>query len=161
MRQRPPLFPLMPALPLAALAATAAASIATWRRLRRLEAELLPDAHWRSARQVLDDHLALAMSGDLDSDLARNYDRDVVLLTSFGTYRGHDGVRTLARRMNDLARDASFDYHDVMLDGDVGFLRWSGTGSDGTRLVDGADSYVIRGGRIVAQTIHYRTEPSA
>ena len=37
-------------------------------------------------------------------------------------------------------------------------------GAGGTALLDGADSYVVRDGRIAAQTIHYRVErdgPSA
>lgn len=72
--------------------------------------------------------------------------------------RGHDGVRTMARRMNDLAPDASFDYYDLQVVGHLEFLGWSGTGTDGTRLGDGADSYTIRDGKIVAQTIHFRTE---
>jgi hypothetical protein len=160
MRPRPPLFPVIPLLPIGAMVTAAAASVATWRRLRRLEAAPLPrpDEGERSPREVLDDHLELAADGDLDTDLARNYHPDVVLLTSFGTYRGHAGVRALTRRMNDLAPDASFDYGDLQVTGPVGFLRWNGRGSHGTALLDGADSYVIRDGRIVAQTIHYRTE---
>lgn len=158
--RRPPMFPVMPLLPIGAMVTAAVASVATWRRLRRLEAALLPrpDERDRSPREVLDDHLELAADGDLDTDVARNYHPDVVLLTSFGTYRGHAGVRALARRMNDLAPDASFDYGDLQVAGQVAFLRWNGRGSDGTALTDGADSYVVRDGRIVAQTIHYRVE---
>lgn len=31
-------------------------------------------------------------------------------------------------------------------------------GAGGTALLDGADSYVVRDGRVAAQTIHYRVE---
>jgi hypothetical protein len=34
-------------------------------------------------------------------------------------------------------------------------------GTDGTRLVEGVDSYVVRHDRIVAQTIHHRVEEPA
>jgi ketosteroid isomerase-like protein len=159
MRPTPPMFPLMPLVPMGAMVTIAATSVATWRRLRRLEQRLSPPGTaGRAARQVLDDHLELARHGDFETDFARNYTPDVVLLTSFGTYRGHDGLRQLTDLLLDQAADPRFEYHDVQVDGQLGFLRWSGRGSNGTRLLDGADSYVIRDGRIVAQTIHYRVE---
>jgi hypothetical protein len=160
MRRRPPMFPLMPLLPIGAMVTAAAASVATWRRLRRLEAALLPrpDGSARSTREVLDDHLRLASRGDFDTDFSRNYHPDVLLLTSFGTYRGHDGLRQLTGLLLRQAPDPRYEYHDLQADGQVGYLRWSGRGSAGTALLDGADSYVIRHGRIVAQTIHYRVE---
>ena len=71
----------------------------------------------------------------------------MVLLITFGAYRGHTGVRQLARRMNGLLRDATFDYHELEVDGEIGFLRWSAHGADG-----------VRDGRIVARTIHYGAE---
>lgn len=43
--------------------------------------------------------------------------------------------------------------------GEVGFLEWTAE-ADGGRVDDGADSYVIRNGRIVAQTIHYTVTPA-
>jgi hypothetical protein len=93
MRPRPPTFPLIPLLPIGAMVTAAAASIATWRRLRRLEAALLPrpDSCARSTWEVLDDHLRLVNRGDFDTDFSRNYHPDVLLLTSFGTYRSRDG----------------------------------------------------------------------
>lgn len=159
MEPGPPMSPSVPLVPIGALATAAVIGVATWRRLRRLEDRLDPPrSGHRSAREVLEEHLALAAQGDLETDIARSYRPDVALLTSFGTYRGHQGLRALARRMDDLAPDATFEYHVLHVDGDVGFLRWSGHGADGSRLLDGADSYLVRDGWIVAQTIHYRTE---
>jgi hypothetical protein len=40
----------------------------------------------------------------------------------------------------------------------VAFLEWTATCAT-ARVRDGADSFWIRGGRIVAQTIHYTVEP--
>jgi hypothetical protein len=163
MRPRPPMFPLIPLLPTGAIATAAAASIATWRRLRRLEASLLPrpDSCTRSTREVLDDHLRLASRGDFDTDFSRNYHPNVSLLTSFGTYRGRDGLRELTDLLLRQAPDPRFEYHDLQADGQVCYLRWSGRGATGSALLDGADSYVVRDGRIVAQTIHYRVEEQA
>jgi ribosomal protein S13 len=46
----------------------------------------------RSTREVLDDHLRLAQEWDLEADLERNFSENIVLLTSFGVYRGIEGV---------------------------------------------------------------------
>ncbi len=45
----------------------------------------------------------------------------------------------------------------MLVEGETGFLEWGGRGEH-TRIKDGADSYVIRDGKIVAQTIHYTVE---
>lgn len=40
----------------------------------------------------------------------------------------------------------------------MGFLEWTGH-SAVAQIDDGTDSYLIRGGRIVVQTIHYTVRP--
>ncbi len=52
----------------------------------------------------------------------------------------------------------SFEYVTRLVDGDVGFLEWTARSAH-ARVCDSADSYVVRDGRIVAQTIHYTVEP--
>ncbi|WP_350348303.1 hypothetical protein ABIQ69_16975 [Agromyces sp. G08B096] len=42
-----------------------------------------------------------------------------------------------------------------MISGDYAFLVWSGD-ADGRSAIDGADSFVVRNGRIVMQTVHFR-----
>lgn len=111
----------------------------------------------RSAEQVLDDHLRQGQSGSIDDDLARSYAEDVVVLSSRGVFRGHDGVRQMQQSLDHEAPGAKFTYHRRLVEGDVGFLEWSGE-SDHAVIRDGADSYVIREGKIVAQTIHHRVE---
>lgn len=51
----------------------------------------------RTAREVIEDHLNLSKNGTIDEDLQRNYAEDVLLLTTYGIYRGHDGLRTLKK----------------------------------------------------------------
>lgn len=108
----------------------------------------------RSTREVLDDHLELARAGRVEEDLQRNYASDVVCFFRDGLYRGHDGVRELARRLAEELPDPSFAYTTVLTDGEVAFLEWTGR-SEYTEVGDGADSFVLRDGRISAQTIHY------
>ncbi|MEZ5239320.1 MAG: nuclear transport factor 2 family protein [Microthrixaceae bacterium] len=111
----------------------------------------------RTTREVLEDHLALAAAGDWRTDLERNVHEDVVVLTGFGIFEGRDQVRILAELLAAQLPDASFEYTTVALHGEVAFLEWTARGR-GARVRDGADSYLIRDGRIVAQTIHYTVE---
>jgi hypothetical protein len=108
----------------------------------------------RSAKDVLDDHLRESQVDSVEVDLARNYAEDLVVLTRHGVYRGHDGLRQLAERLRQELPDAVFEYRTRLVEGEIGFLEWSGRG-DGAQVDDGADSYLIRDGKIVAQTIHY------
>ncbi len=112
----------------------------------------------RSPRDVLDDHLKLSLTFEVEEDLARNYADDVVFLTGRGVYRGYDGARQLADMLEKEIPGASFDYVTRQVEGDVGFLEWTAR-SAGACVRDGADSYVSRDGRIVAPPIHYTVEP--
>ena len=112
----------------------------------------------RSARDVIEDHLELGRSGSIDDDLARNYAPDVTCFVRGGIHYGHDALRRLAERLSNELPDATFEYTTVLADGDVGFLEWTAI-SKQAEVRDGADSYVVRDGRIVAQTIHYTVEP--
>ena len=114
----------------------------------------------RSPRQVLDDHLALAAAGDWVTDLERNVADDIVVLTGFGAFEGRDQVRVLAELLDAQLPNARFEYTTVALRGEVAFLEWRAD-ADGARVRDGADSFVIRDGRIVAQTIHYTVDAAA
>lgn len=111
----------------------------------------------RTPREVLDDHLALAASGDWRTDLERNVADDIVVLTGFGLFTGRDQVRVLAELLEAQLPEATFEYTTVLVHGDIAFLEWTADGPT-ARVRDGADSFVIRGGRIVAQTIHYTVE---
>lgn len=108
----------------------------------------------RSAAEVLDDHLRESQTGSIEDDLARNYAVDLVVLTGRGIYRGHDGLRQLARLLNEELPNAGFEYRTRLVEGEMGFLEWAAH-AEGADVEDGADSYLIRGGLIIAQTIHY------
>jgi hypothetical protein len=112
----------------------------------------------RSPKEVLDDHLREGQEGSVESDLARNYAEDVITLSRHGICRGHDGLRKLAEMLRNELPNCTFEYHTRLVEGDVGFLEWSGR-SENAYVDDGADSYVIRNGKIVAQTIHYTVKP--
>lgn len=108
----------------------------------------------RTAAEVFQDHLRESQSGTIEQDLARNYAPELVVLTGRGVYRGHDGLRALASVLRDELPDATFQYRTRLVEGEMAFLEW--TAQAGAACVeDGADSYLIRDGQILAQTIHY------
>lgn len=119
----------------------------------------------RTTREVLDDHLNIANSwvGEpfervLDEDLRRNVAEDIVVLSNRGVFRGHEGVRRLAWMLAEgLPEHRAFEYIHVATEARVGFLEWTYEDAD-VRVRDGVDSYLVEGGKIVAQTIHYTVE---
>ena len=125
----------------------------------------MDDLAHRSAREVLDDHLNIANTWDggsiddvLEEDLRRNVSEGIVILINRGTFRGHDGVRELARMLADeLPEHKAFRYTYVAVEGNVGMLEWEYEDST-VRVRDGVDSYLVEDGKIVAQTIHYTLE---
>ena len=76
--------------------------------------------------------------------------------TTADVHHGHDGVRRLGAILRSYMAEGDYEYHTTLTDGDLGMLVWSGRCARADDHVhDGVDSYVIRDGRIVAQTIHY------
>lgn len=114
----------------------------------------------RTPQEVFEEHLRLAQEGDLETDLERNYADDVVFLTCYGKFEGKLGAKKLALLLDTQLPSGSFLYTNRQIADDVAFLEWEGEGPT-MRIRDGADSYVIRDGKIRKQTIHYRLEPAA
>ncbi len=102
----------------------------------------------RSTKQVFEDHLRQRRRGNLEEDIARNYADDVVLLTARGIFRGKAGLRRCCRLLHRELPCVRYEYRLKLVEGPVAFSEW-------TARCDGADSFLIRNGRIVAQTIHY------
>jgi hypothetical protein len=120
----------------------------------------------RTAQEVLDDHLNLdehfGAEEDwrriVEEDIHRNVSEEIVILINRGTFRGHEGVRRLARMLGEeLPQHRAFEYTYTAVEGRMAFLEWAYE-DDKVRVRDGADSYLIEGGKIVAQTIHYTVE---
>ena len=113
----------------------------------------------RSAAEVFDDHLRLARENDFERDLERNVAPDITVLTGRGVFRGHPGVRELARQLIEEVPNGEWRYGQRLVDGRVAFLEWT-VDTGPFRVPDGADSFLIDHGKIQAQTIHYSvTDP--
>lgn len=112
----------------------------------------------RSTVEVFDDHLARAERADLEGDIARNFAPDCVLLTSFGRFEGHDGVRKAAALLEEQVPEAKYLYTQRAVHSEIAFLEWTAVGR-GAVISDGADTFLIRDDRIRVMTIHYTVEP--
>ena len=108
----------------------------------------------RSTEEVLRDHLALAQEGNVETDIARNFAPDCVLMTSYGVFRGHAGIREAAALLDAQLGRTTYVYRTQLWHGELAFLEWTGA-TDRASIDDGADSYWIQGGRIRAMTAHY------
>lgn len=111
----------------------------------------------RTTNEVFDDHLARADRGDIEGDIAANFAPDCVLLTTYGRFEGHDGVRAAAALLAQQIPDAKYVYLQRVAHGEIAFLEWTAAGR-GVTISDGADSFLIRNGRIQVMTIHYTME---
>ena len=112
----------------------------------------------RTTTEVFEDHLAKRLAGDVEGDIRMNYSPDVVFLTGTGAFTGHDGVRASAKELTRyLPEDSVFEYRHTLVEGEYAFLEWT-THSNRGQVTDGADSFVIRDGKIVFQSIHYSVD---
>jgi hypothetical protein len=130
------------------------------------EDRVMEDLGSRPAQEVLDDHLNLSENwgGEggferiLEEDLRRNVSEEIAILINRGTFHGHEGVRQLAYMLGEeLPEHRSFEYTYRAVAGRMAFLEWAYEDAN-VRVRDGADSYLIENGKIVAQTIHYTVE---
>ena len=126
----------------------------------------MEDLSSRTAQEVLDDHLNIdehfGAEQDwqriVEEDIRRNVSEEIVILINRGTFRGHEGVRSLAWMLGEeLPEHHSFEYTYRAVEGRMAFLEWAYE-DDKVMVRDGADSYLIENGKIVAQTIHYTVE---
>jgi len=112
----------------------------------------------RTTMEVILDHLECRRRKAIDEDIARNYALDVTVMSRRGARRGATGVRAEADELGDAVPDLRFRITSLVANGQFGFIEWSGRGRD-VRAEDGADSFVVRDGRIVCQTISYDVRP--
>ncbi len=107
---------------------------------------------------MLDDHLAMSLNGSVGDDIARNYAVDVAVVSNWAVEQGHDGVRKMAALLPSQLPKCTYAYKLRQVSAAIGMLQWTGHSPSGS-VRDGVDSYVIRDGRIVAQTIFYTLTP--
>ena len=119
----------------------------------------------RSTQQVLDHHLACLAAGDIDGIVA-DYAPDAVLITPPGHFtadgilRGPVGAEQGFRALlKELAQPGSaFQMDQVTVEGDYAYITWRAETPDNLYEF-GSDTFVMRDGKIVAQTFAGKIVP--
>lgn len=107
----------------------------------------------RSVREVIEDHIRLQVSGQLDEDLRRNYAADALLLTETGPHRGHAALRHHGGRLYRQGPGAYYEIASLQVQDSYALLVWKAGSSD--YAVDcAADTFFVMDGRIRMQTSH-------
>ncbi|NLG18299.1 MAG: nuclear transport factor 2 family protein [Fibrobacter sp.] len=108
----------------------------------------------RDTKEVFESHLLFYLDWNMEADIEQNYSSDCILLTSYGIFFGRNGLREMYRCLENQIPEADFLFTNRSLYGELAFLEWQAE-SDDSFVDDGANTYVIRDGKIVEQTIHY------
>ena len=112
-----------------------------------------------STKEVLDNHLKCFGEGDLKGILS-DYAPGAVLFTSAGPLRGADAIRPLFQAL--IAEfgkpGAAFRMKQQSVEGDYAYILWTAETADNLYEV-GTDTFVVRDGKIVAQSFAAKITP--
>ena len=117
-----------------------------------------PTLSKRSTGEVFQDYLRKRDEDNFEGDLKLNYAPDVVMLTCSGIFRGHEGLRQSFQVLERSLPNAKIKSFNKLIEGEFAFLEWRAK-NHSVEAREGADSFVIRNGKIVYQSIHYKVHP--
>ena len=110
--------------------------------------------------QVLSHHLKALGDGNLDEVLS-DYGEDSIVVTPDGTVKGLHGIRALFKGfLSGLFEPGTYDLtmDTRQVEGEVALIIWRAKCASAD-IVFGTDTFVVRGGKIVAQTYGAKVEP--
>ena len=112
-----------------------------------------------STSDVLDRHLKCFVEYDLDGVLA-DYSSDAVLFVPAGPLKGPDAIKPLFQAfVSEFAKPgSSFTLQQRLIEGDHAFILWTAETADNSYEF-ATDTFVVRNGKIVAQSFAAKTKP--
>jgi len=114
-----------------------------------------------STKDVIDHHLKSFGQGDLEGILS-DYAPNAIFFTATGALRGTDGIRPLFQAM--IAEfgkpGAAFHMKQQFIEGDHAYILWNAETADNVYEL-GTDTFVVRDGKIVAQSFTGKITPRA
>ena len=115
----------------------------------------------RSTKDVVANHLKCFGEGDLQGILS-DYAPDAVLFTPNAPLKGVDAMRPLFEAMiADFGKPgASFSLKQQTVEGDCAYILWTGETADSAYEL-ATDTFVVRDGRIIAQSFACKVTPKA
>jgi ketosteroid isomerase-like protein len=114
-----------------------------------------------STKDVIDHHLKAFGERDLKGVLS-DYAPGAVFFTQNGPLRGADAIRPLFQSL--IAEfgkpDAKFNMKQQLVEGDYAYILWTAETADNVYEL-GTDTFVVRDGKIVAQSFSGKIMPKA
>ena len=112
-----------------------------------------------STKEVLDRHLEFFGEGDLKGILS-DYAPGAVLFTPDGPLRGADAIRPFFERLiGEFGKpDSAFRMKHQSVEGDHAYILWTAETADNVYEL-GTDMFVVRDGKIVAQSFAGKITP--
>jgi ketosteroid isomerase-like protein len=112
-----------------------------------------------STNDVLDRHLSSFAERDLDGVLA-DYSSDAVLFSPAGPLKGPDAIRPLFQTLvSEFAKPgSSFTLRLRSIEGDYAYIIWTAETADNSYEF-ATDTFLVRNGKIVAQSFAAKTRP--
>lgn len=110
---------------------------------------------------VVKQHMVALGKGDMEAVMA-DYSEGAILCSPQGLSRGHAEIRATIEPFvkKVLPPGSDFKLQKMLVDGEVAYIAWTAE-SAGFRLPLGTDTFVVRDGKIVAQTFTAQIERKA
>lgn len=108
----------------------------------------------RTPTEIIESHLNKRIGDDLEGDIEENFSEGIVILSTYGIYKGHDGVRASSAELKKRLGESVFEYKRVLIEQNYALLEWTAESED-KEIKDGVDSFTIEDEKIVFQAIHY------
>ena len=112
-----------------------------------------------TTQQILEHHLKAFGDGDLEGIL-EDYTEESILFTPDGLLRGPGEIRVLFEAFfAEFAKPgASFEMKKQIVEGETAYIVWSAETADNVYEL-ATDTFVVRGGKIVTQTLAAKIVP--
>jgi SnoaL-like domain len=114
----------------------------------------------KRTEETLQKHLQAFGSGDVDAVMA-DYDETAVFIKQDGTLRGTDEIRSFFETLvADLPPGSTLDVSEQIVEEEIAYIVWSGE-SEKVKIPFATDTFIVRDGKIVAQTLAAQMEKKA
>ena len=113
----------------------------------------------KSTKDIIDKHVRCFREGNLDGILD-DFSPDAIISTPSGLLKGRPEIQTLFHKLLTEFRKpgSSETVHTAIFEGDYAYLIWSGETAD-NHYEFATDTFVVRDGKIVAQSFAAKVTP--
>jgi len=115
----------------------------------------------KSTSDVLDDHVTAIRQGDVNGVLS-DYASDAVLFREDGVFKGVDAIRSVLEKfVAEFQKPGTISHtKQRLVEGDCAYMVWTAETADNVYEL-ATDTFVVRNGKIVAQSFTAKITPKA